>query len=168
MPSLAAKDRYSAEVVQLLCNFLDGIAQHYVTSPNPPCGPCLGLLGNLLPAEVCSQRKFGNGIGPFQQSFFPASNQNAHSRRERNAEHFAGIDPVLVIDAYELGPATVSSVEGGIRAAHRRGECDCQDLGIPHSGRWNVRPMRTPSESRQGYAQVPGEMDVLLCQQCPN
>src|ERR1700682_4923726 len=62
----------------------------------------------------------------------------------------------------------VSSVEGGIRAARRCDECDRQDLGVPHSGRWNVRPMRTLSELHQGYAQVPGETDVLLCRQCPN
>jgi len=41
--------------------------------------------------------------GFFKQSFFPASNQNAHSRRERNAQHFAGIDPVLIVDADNRG-----------------------------------------------------------------
>src|SRR5437588_13126952 len=30
------------------------------------------------------------------------------------------------------------------------------------SGRWNVQPRRMPSESRQGYAQVPTETDALL------
>jgi hypothetical protein len=52
---------------------------------------------------LLQQRKFGNSIGAFQQSFFPASNQNAHSRGECNAEQLAGIDPVLVVDAEELG-----------------------------------------------------------------
>ena len=36
---------------------------------------------------LCQQRKFGNGIRPFEQSSFPTSDQNAHSRRERNAQH---------------------------------------------------------------------------------
>jgi hypothetical protein len=62
----------------------------------------------------------------------------------------------------------VSSVERGIRAAHRRGECDRQDLGVPYSGPRSVRPTRMPSESHQGCALVPGETDVSLCQQCPN
>jgi hypothetical protein len=58
---------------------------------------------------LCQQRKFGNGIGLFKQSFFSASNQNAHSRRERNAQHFAGIDPVLVVDADDLGLSSSAS-----------------------------------------------------------
>src|SRR4029077_10966518 len=65
-------------------------------------------------------------------------------------------------------PLTVSSVEDGIRAAHQRGECDRQDLAVPYSGPRSARPMRMPSESHQGYALVPGERDVSLCQQCPN
>jgi len=50
-----------------------------------------------------------------------------------------------------------SSVEGGIRAAHQRGECDRQDLGVSYSGPRRGRPMRTPAESHQGYALVAGE-----------
>jgi hypothetical protein len=79
--------------------------------------------------------------------------------------------PPLFVSRTEHFPRAlplVSSVEGGIRAAHRRGECDRQDLGVPYSGPRSVQPMRMPSESHQGYALVPGETDVSLCQQCPN
>ncbi len=38
----------------------------------------------------------------------------------------------LVPSLPPLALLLVTSVEVGIRAAHRRGECDRQDLGFPH------------------------------------